>query len=50
MRKGTGRWLLRAGIVVTVMVLLAVLSLWLALRGSLGELDGEHALPGWRRR
>lgn len=46
MRKGTGRWLLRAGIVVAVVVLLVALALWLALRGSLADLDGEHALPG----
>ncbi|SES84103.1 penicillin acylase family protein [Stenotrophomonas indicatrix] len=39
----TWRWIL--GALVAIM-LLAVLALWLLLRGSLAELDGEHPLPG----
>jgi len=46
MRKGIGRWLLRAAVLVVVLVLLAVLAGWLALRGSVATLDGEQALPG----
>ncbi|PTS72146.1 penicillin acylase family protein, partial [Stenotrophomonas sp. HMWF023] len=37
------RWILGA---LVVIVLLAVLVLWLLLRGSLAELDGERPLPG----
>lgn len=39
----TWRWIL--GVLVAI-VLLAVLVLWLLLRGSLAELDGERPLPG----
>jgi len=46
MRKGTGRWLLRAAMFVIVITLLAALALWLALRGSLATLEGEQSLPG----
>ena len=46
MRKGTGRWLLRAAMFVVVITLLAALTLWLALRGSLATLEGEQSLPG----
>jgi len=46
MRKGTGRWLLRAAVIGVVITLLAVLALWLALRGSLATLEGEQSLPG----
>ncbi|MGY2499012.1 penicillin acylase family protein, partial [Klebsiella pneumoniae] len=37
------RWILGA---LVAIVLLAVLVLWLLLRGSLAELDGERPLPG----
>lgn len=39
----TWRWVL--GVVIAI-VLIAALVLWLLLRGSLADLDGEHALPG----
>ncbi|QII28459.1 penicillin acylase family protein [Stenotrophomonas maltophilia] len=39
----TWRWILGA---LVAIVLLAVLVLWLLLRGSLAELDGERPLPG----
>ena len=39
----TWRWVLGALIAI---VLVTALVLWLLLRGSLADLDGEHALPG----
>ena len=39
----TWRWVL--GVLIAI-VLATVLVLWLLLRGSLADLDGEHALPG----
>ncbi|AWH52872.1 penicillin acylase [Stenotrophomonas sp. ESTM1D_MKCIP4_1] len=39
----TWRWILA---LLIAMVLAIALVLWLLLRGSLAELDGEHALPG----
>ncbi|WP_312252955.1 penicillin acylase family protein [Stenotrophomonas sp.] len=40
------RWLLRLLWCVLALVVLASLAIWLLLRGSLAELDGERALPG----
>ncbi|WP_447899979.1 penicillin acylase family protein [Stenotrophomonas sepilia] len=42
----TWRWVL--GVLVAI-VLVTALVLWLLLRGSLADLDGEHALPGLAR-
>ena len=42
----TWRWVL--GVLIAI-VLVTALSLWLLLRGSLADLDGEHALPGLAR-
>ncbi|WP_197467698.1 penicillin acylase family protein, partial [Stenotrophomonas sp. DDT-1] len=39
----TWRWML--GVVIAI-VLITALVLWLLLRGSLADLDGEHPLPG----
>ena len=39
----TWRWVL--GVLIAI-VLVTALVLWLLLRGSLADLDGEHALPG----
>ncbi len=40
------RWLLRLLWCVLALAVLASLAIWLLLRGSLAELDGERALPG----
>ena len=40
------KWLRRAALAVLVVVLLATLAAWLALRASLPALDGERAVPG----
>lgn len=40
------RWLLRSLGIVLGLLLLALLSLWLLLRGSLPQLEGEPLLPG----
>lgn len=40
------RWLLRLSVMLLVMLLLALGSAWLLLRGSLPQLQGELALPG----
>ena len=40
------RWLLRLSGLLLVMLLLALSTAWLLLRGSLPELDGKPALPG----
>ncbi|HEY0503030.1 MAG TPA: penicillin acylase family protein [Lysobacter sp.] len=40
------RWIKRLAIVLAAIVVVAVLTLWLLLRGSLPTLDGELALPG----
>jgi len=46
MRKGIGRWLLRAAILVLVIVVLCVVACVWVLRGSLATLEGEQHLPG----
>lgn len=40
------RWILRIGAGLVVLLVLAVLVAWLAMRASLPQLDGTHALPG----
>lgn len=40
------RWLLRLLWCIPALVLLAAIVIWLLLRGSLAELDGEHTAPG----
>ncbi|HNQ89570.1 MAG TPA: penicillin acylase family protein [Verrucomicrobiota bacterium] len=40
------RWLLRLLVLLGLLLVLAVVGVWLALRGSLARLDGETRLPG----
>jgi len=42
------RWIVRAGVVALAMLAVAGLALWLTLRASLPQIDGELAAPGLR--